>query len=434
MRDIIVVGLVVLALPFALWHTWIAVLLWTWVSLMNPHRLTFGFAYSTPIAAMAAGAALISLLITKDKLRMTWSPPVVVLLLFVMWMCVTTALAFDPATSWDQLNKVLKIQLMTGIGLIALQEKKHIDLFILVNIISIGYFGFKGGIFTILTGGGYRVWGPEDSFISDNNALAAALIICIPLMNYWRSISQNRWIRIGFLVLMILCTISAVGSQSRGALIAITMMGITYWYRSNKKFSGGVAIILIAISLLAFMPSSWEQRMSTITNYEGEGSAMSRLIAWQFCFNLANDRFFGGGFEIYNWPTYWLYAPEGAYKPFAAHSIYFSVLGEHGYVGLILFVLIWILSFRVGAQIRKETKNRPEFAWLHHLAGMCQVSLIGYLAGGTFLSLAYFDLPYNILIVLVAYQRWLSFEIKKESRAPAKYEFGINDLKTSWVK
>lgn len=415
MRDVILLGIIVLVLPFAILHTWIAVLLWSWVSLMNPHRLTFGFAQSTPFAAMAAGAALISLFVTRDKLRMTWSLPAVLLILFVLWMCLTTIFALDPETSWNQLNKVLKIQLMTGIALIALQERKHIDLFILINVLSIGYFGFKGGIFTILTGGTYRVWGPEDSFISDNNALAVAIIMCIPLMNYLRSIFVNRLVRFGLLVTMILCAVSAIGSQSRGALIAITFMGLTYWYRSNRKFAGGVIIILLAISLISFMPASWEQRMATIGSYEEDGSAMSRLIAWRFCFNLANNRFFGGGFEIYNWPTYWLYAPEGAYKPFAAHSIYFSVLGEHGYIGLVLFLLIWFFTYRIGIQIRKETKNRKDLAWLYHMAGMCQVSLVGYLAGGTFLSLAYFDLPYNILIVLVAYQRWLKIELRKQT-------------------
>ncbi len=406
--------MVVLTLPFAILHTWIAVLLWTWISLMNPHRLTFGFAQSTPLAALAAGAALISLLVTRDKLRIAWSPAIVFLFLFVFWMCLTTIFALDPETSWNQLSKVLKIQLMTAIALLALQNRRHIDLSTLVNVLSIGYFGLKGGIFTILTGGGYRVWGPEDSFISDNNALAVAIIVCIPLLNYLRTIYTNRWAKLGLMLLMILCAVSALGSQSRGALIAITLMGLIYWYRSRRKLFSGIAISILAIILISFMPSSWEQRMGTISTYEQDGSAVSRLIAWRFCFNLANDRFFGGGFEIYNWPTYWLYAPEGAYKPFAAHSIYFSVLGEHGYVGLIFFLLIWFFAFRIGSQIRKNTKGRKDLLWLHFLAGMCQVSLVGYLAGGTFLSLAYFDLPYNILIVLVAYQRWLKTESSQE--------------------
>ena len=46
--------------------------------------------------------------------------------------------------------------------------------------------------------------------------------------------------------------------------------------------------------------------------------------------------------------------------------------------------------------------------WAFHLASMCQVSLIGYLVGGAFLSLAYFDLPYDIIVILVVTSRWLN--------------------------
>ena len=100
MRDLLLVSIILAVLPFALRHTWVAVILWTWVSIMNPHRLAFGFASTMPIAAVAAGAALLSMVFTRDKLRMPWSPPVIVLFLFVVWMCLTTAFAIDPLGSW----------------------------------------------------------------------------------------------------------------------------------------------------------------------------------------------------------------------------------------------------------------------------------------------------------------------------------------------
>ena len=407
MRDLLLVSIILAVLPFALRHTWVAVMLWTWVSIMNPHRLAFGFASTMPIAAVAAGAALLSMVITRDKLRMPWSPPVIVLLLFVLWMCVTTAFAINPLDSSTQLNKVLKIQLMTGVALLALHERKHIELFIWVNVLSVGYYSFKGGIFTILTGGEYRVWGPLDSFFWDNNALAVATIIVIPMMYYLWVVAARPWVRLALLALMLMSAVSALGSQSRGALLAISAMGLVLWYRSNRKVMVGLIIVAVAASLLAFMPESWEQRMRTMQTYEEDGSAMSRLIAWRFCFNLANHRLPGGGYDIYNWDTYAIYAPPEAVKPFAAHSIYFSVLGEHGYIGLFLFLLIWWLTFRLAGKMRKETRGQPAVVWVYHLAGMFQVSLVGYLAGGAFLSLAYFDLPYNIMVILVVTQRWL---------------------------
>lgn len=406
MRDLLMLGIVLGALPFAFRHTWIGVLLWTWISVMNPHKLTFGFAYDAPWAAVAAGVTLISLVVTRDKLNMPWNPAVKVLFAFVIWMCLTTAFAFYPALSWDQLNKVLKIQLMTVVALAALRERKHIELFIWVNVLSLGFYGFKGGLFTIKNGGAERVWGPPGGFIEGNNELAVALVMAIPLMNYLRLVATRPWVRHGLLLLMLLTAVSALGSQSRGAFLAVSAMCLVLWFRSERKVMTGIFGGLAALAVTAIMSSSWEQRMSTIADYEQDHSAMGRIEAWKMTINLASHNILGGGFDIYRPEIYARYAPE-ALQQQGAHSIYFSVLGEHGYLGLFLFLMIWVMAFRTAGQIRRDAKKREETAWLHPLASMCQVSLIGYLVGGAFLALAYFDLPYNILVILVVSLRWL---------------------------
>ena len=406
MRDLLMLGIVLGALPFAVRHTWGGVLLWTWISIMNPHRLTFGFAHDAPWAALVAGVTIISLLITRDKISMPWDPPVKVLFAFVIWMCLTTAFALYPSESSDQLKKVLKIQFMTAIALAALRERKHIELFIWVNVLSIGFFGFKGGLFTLRTGGGGMVAGPPGGFIAGNNEIALALVVVIPLMNYLRMVATRKSIRLGLLVLMLLSAVAAIGTQSRGALLAMAAMGLVLWVRSNRKFATGITVAIFAVCLIAFMPSSWDQRMGTIQNYQEDTSAMGRINAWTMTFNLANSRFSGGGFESYTPEIFAKYAPDPS-DLHVAHSIYFSVLGEHGYVGLFLFLLLWWLTFRTAGNIRKTALLRKDTRWIYLLAGMCQVSLAGYAVGGAFLSLAYFDLPYNILIVLVVSSRWL---------------------------
>lgn len=427
MRDLLILGIVVGTLPFALRHTWIAVMLWTWISVMNPHKLAFGFIHDAPIAAVAAGAALLSMLVTRDKLRMAWTPPVIVLVLLVMWMCLTTVFAIDPLGSAAQLNKVLKIQVMTAVAVVALQSRKHIDVFIWIIVLSIGYYGFKGGIHTILTGGGSRVWGPPGGFIEENNALAVATIMIIPLINYLRIVATQRLVQLGLLGLMLLCAISALGSQSRGGFLAILAMTMVLWYRSDRKVLHGIAIAIAVAGALAVMSQAWEDRMRTIETYEKDSSAQNRLGAWRFCINVANNRLLGGGFDLYSPINYALYAPAESVGSPVAHSIYFSMLGEHGYVGLFLFVLIWWLTFRVAAQIRREARKRPDAAWAHTLAGMCQVSLVGYLVGGAFLQLAYFDLPFNIMVVLVVAQRWL-----RESAGPASASVrGVGERSTA---
>ena len=406
MRDLFVLGVFMGALPFALRHTWIGVLLWTWVSVMNPHKLAFGFAHDAPFAAVAAGVTLLSMLFSRDKLSMPASPVVKTLLAFVIWMCVTTAFSFFPVLSWEQLSKVLKIQLMTLVALLALKERKHIEWFIWVNVLSIGFYGFKGGLFTIANGGGGRVSGPPGGFIEGNNELAVALVMVIPLMNFLRLHTSHFWVRYGLLVVMLLSAVAALGTQSRGALLAVSAMGLMIWLRSAKKLFTGIFVGGTAVALFVFMPSSWENRMSSIENFQNDSSAMGRIEAWKMTISLANRQFFGGGFEIYRPDIYALFAPDSPHQQ-GAHSIYFSVLGEHGYLGLILFLCLWFLAFRLANQIRREATKRQETRWLHNLASMCQVSMVGYLVGGAFLSLAYFDLPYNILVVLVVSMNWL---------------------------
>jgi probable O-glycosylation ligase (exosortase A-associated) len=411
-RDLLIAGILLGALPFALRYTWVGVLLWNWVSLMNPHKLAYGFVFDAPVAAIAGGAALLSLVIGKDKLRMPSDPPVIVLAIFVLWMCITTLLAIDPAGSVDQLNKVLKIQLMVFVAFAAIQTRKHIELFIWVCVLSIGFYGVKGGVFTLLTGGGARVWGPPGGFIEDNNSLAVALVITIPFVNYLRMVSSRVSFRYSLLGLTLLCAVAALGTQSRGALLALSAMAGLLWVRSRKKAMVGATLAAVAISLLAFMPASWEARMSTIQTYESDGSAMSRLDSWTMCFNLANDRPIGGGFGVYTPENYAKYNPNSwvtaGHGSTVAHSIYFSVLAEHGWVGLFIYLTLGVLSYRLASRIRRDTKNLPQAAWAHHLAGMCQVSLVGFAVGGSFLSLAYFDLPYNIIVILVATRRWLN--------------------------
>ncbi|MCK9686358.1 putative O-glycosylation ligase, exosortase A system-associated [Scleromatobacter humisilvae] len=416
MRDVILLGIVVAALPFACRHTWIGVLLWTWISIMNPHKLAWGFAMSMPFAAMAAGATVVSLFITKDKVRLPSHPAIVALILLTLWMVVTTVFAIHPDESWIDLKRTFKIQAMTLVAAAALRERRHIELFIWVNALSLAFYGFKGGLFTILTGGGQRVWGPPGGFIEGNNEVGLALVMVIPMMNYLRAVATRRWVRISLTVLMLFTAVAVLGTQSRGAFLAISAMGLVLWMRSKEKAKAAIVIGLIGLVLTQFMPASWDERMQTIGTYNQDSSAMGRINAWQMTTHLANDRFLGGGFFIYTNELFARYAPVPD-DVHAAHSIYFQVLGEHGYVGLILFLSIGFFTFRTASRIRREAQRREDAGWLYHLSGMMQVSMVGYAVGGAFLSLAYFDLPYNVMVIIVASERWLhDKEASKESR------------------
>jgi len=326
--------------------------------------------------------------------------------LFMMWISVTLPFSFSVTDSLDMWKKVMKIDFMILVALVLLHSRKHIMTLVWVLVFSLGFYGAKGGLFTIVNGGVYRVWGPEGTFIEGNNELALAIIVAIPLMRFLQLQSTGKGARWGLGILMILSAVAALGTQSRGALIAILGMALVLWWRNRNKLLFGMTIVLVGLALVAFMPEAWQQRMETITDYETDGSAMGRINAWWMAWNLARDRIAGGGFDIYTPEIFRAYAPDPT-DVHAAHSIYFQVLGEHGFIGLLLFGLIWIMTWRWAEVLRKRGALNAASAWLTDLGAMCQVSLVGYFVGGLFLSLAYFDLPYNILVLVVASRRWM---------------------------
>lgn len=417
MRDILVIGMVFALSLYAVVHPYVGVLAWTWVSVMNPHRLAWGFAVNFPVAQTVVFGTLLGMLVTRDRRRLPpMTAPVIVLLLFILWMCFTSLMAIYPALIGEMFSRVMKILFMVLIAMCVLNSRKHVDQLVWVLAISLGFYGVKGGLFTIATGGQYRVWGPEGSFIEGNNEVALALIMAIPLMRYLQLVSTRRLVRLGLGAAMVLTALAALGSQSRGALLAIVAMAGLMWIRSEHKVASGIVIAVLAFGLVTFMPGTWDKRMESIDASQLDSSALGRINAWKMAWNLAKDRPIGGGFEVITPELFARYAPNPK-DIHAAHSIYFQILGEHGFPGLFLFLLLWWLVWRHAGQLRQLGMESSDLEWSSHLGAMIQVSLVGYLVGGAFLSLAYFDLPYDLL-VLVVVARLAALEKKKAMAVP----------------
>ena len=400
MRDIVVTAMIFSTLPFILWRPYIGVLVWTWIGFMNPHRLTWGFAYSLPFAYIVAITTLIALVISREPKKIPWTRETVVLITFVVWMLLTTFFATYPELAWPHLQKVAKIQLMIFVTLILMQSKERVNKLVWVMALSLAFYGVKGGIFTILHGGVYHVRGPEGSFIGGDNEMGLALVMTIPLLRYLQLNATSRWLRSAIIAMMLLCAIAAVGSQSRGALLGIVSMGLFLWLKSRNKFFTAVIAVVATGLILSIMPQQWFDRMSTVRNYEQDQSAMGRVNAWHMAFNLAKDRPLAGGFDAFQAGMFARYAPEPE-NVHDAHSIYFEVLGEHGFVGLFLFLLLGMMTWGTASKIIKQARDRPELRWMRDLAAMIQVSLIGYASAGAFLGLAYFDFYYTLVAVVV---------------------------------
>ena len=405
MRDLLVLSIVLAGCIAALKRPWIGIMLWTWLSIMNPHRYTYGIAYSAPLAAAAAASVVLGLLLTKERESPFKANSVVWFSLFIFWMTLSWLAGIDPVGDYEQWKKVMKIDGMILLALVLLRTKQHIFALMWVCAGSLAVLGVKGGIFTLATGGESRVWGPTDSFIADNNEFALALVMTIPLLRFLHLQLTHKWARLAMLGTMAVVSAAALGSQSRGALIAIASMVAFLWWNGKNKIQSAILIALVSIPLIMFMPESWTARMATIEGYEDDRSVLGRFSAWWSAWNSAFHYPFGVGFNSARAELFAKYSP---YPDFvhAAHSIYFQVLGNHGFVGLAIFVMIFLTTWRSAGWLRRQKFASPDARWCNDMGAMCQVSLAGYAVGGAFLSLSYFDLPYYIMVLVVLTRVW----------------------------
>ena len=374
-------------------------LAWEWVSLMAPQRLVYGFGRGLYFAGVIAATTLLGWLMSRERKRFPSDALPWLLLLFFLWITFNLLFVPFPDRAWHYWNRYMRTFVEIFVAFTLLNKRTRIHAMVWVMAISVGFISIKGGMFTIVTGGRDHVLGPPGTPLADNNQLALAEVMVLPLLYYLSRHSQFRFIRIGLLAVMVLQSLAIFGSYSRGGMVAYSVMLFLFWLRARNKITyiifGGLFVALG----LSFMPAAFWDRMHTLSHASTTNSFESRFRSWKVAFYYARDNFpFGAGFYCPQLGAiYHRYFPDNA--PFAAHSIYFQVLGEQGFPGFALYLSILLMGLRNCRVAMRLTRHVPELEWAHDLARMTWVGLIGFYVGGAALSLAYFNAFMMLLVI-----------------------------------
>jgi len=400
MRDLVFTAVLLGLLPLVVARPFVGVILWSWISFMNPHQTMWGFATTMPWAQLVFLATLLGCVVAGEPRRFSFNFVAALMALFLACVTVTSYTALgDPVRVWDKWEAVTKVVVGLLVTTALVDERRRIHALVWAMVISVGYFGVRGGVFTLVTGGAFIVLGPPNSIISDRNHLAAALLVTIPLMNYLRLHSRHRPVRQGMIAAMVLSLFAVVGSQSRGALVGLAATGFVFWLRSRNKVMSGVAVALALALVVGFMPDSWWQRMDSIETYEEDASAMGRVMIWMASLEIARlNPLTGGGFyAMYNQSIVDGVMPGVLAR--AAHSIWFEVLGEHGFPTLFVWMSVIVAGTLYSMRVAALARGRPDLQWAYDLARMSQVSVVAYVVAGSFLSLSYWDQMWTLLVL-----------------------------------
>ncbi len=424
MRDYLVLAIIFAAIPFCFIRPYFGLLMWTWVAYFNPHRLTWGIAYDFPVAMAIGIPTLAGLVFTREKNINIFTRETGFILALWGWFGVTTWYATREvlfsahvALAEDMLMRTSKILLMTIVTIVLVTSQKKLKYLCYVTMLSIGFYAVKGAIFGIRTSAEQRVWGPPGSFIEDNNFLAVANLMTLPFLFFLARAEPNKKLRMLFYFVFLASIASVVLSYSRGGVLGLAVVLGILILKSKHKLAGAMAATVLACALIVYAPPTWFSRMDQIAHGNLDNSAEERLGAWHFSLVLASHYpITGGGFETFTPDLYERFTPD---RQFAGpHSIYFQMLGEQGYVGLVLFLSVLFSCHLTCWQLRRKARRVPQLEWMVPYTEMIQVALVAYMVSGAFLAMGYFDYFWQI----VAMTAILRILYRKEVRAMATEE------------
>ncbi len=177
-----------------------------------------------------------------------------------------------------------------------LTNRARIHGMVWVLIIALGCYAARGGLY-VLVGHSGVMNGPPSTEIGDNNQLALAVVMQLPLVYYLWKHTGVAWPRFGLALAIPLEILMVFGSHSRGGVIALSVLLGAFWLRTDRKILYGLIGVAIIAGTLALTPDWFWEQMSTLSDVQANASLDSRLLAW-------------------HWPGGWRLTLPGIYFPF----------------------------------------------------------------------------------------------------------------------
>jgi len=404
MRDYALLLFVLGLVPLILYRAWIGALAWTWIGLMNPHLYTWTLS-DFPFAQVIGIAFLAGWLLARDRKLIPLTPGIVFLCFLYVFVTLKSPFSWNLDVAWDKWKTYTKIVIAALMIGTLIYSPRRVRWLLWVVLVSIGVaYGVKGGVFSIASGGQLPVQGPEPSFIGGNTALGVALLMVAPLfVAFWRDTS-NRWLKLGAVAGLGLTLLAVLFTYSRGAWLGLIAVSFLLFLQSKRKVLVLALLVPLASVGVALIPDRVFQRADTIAEYTEDLSAMQRIQGWGVAVNVALKHPLGSGFELDAtpvdvWMTYANFQHPAFNRANAAHSIYFQMIGDHGFGGLALYLMVVAGTFWTLARVRLAARRDAQREWLGHYATALMIGLVGYCVSGAFVSLAYFDLFYTFVIL-----------------------------------
>ena len=414
MRDLIVSFIIIGAMPLCFRRPFIGLLMFTLLAYMRLQDLTWGFARGIRWSYFISMIMFAGFLMSRGDKRM-FVPDMRSWIMLALVGLVGLSLLFQPGDinwQWDfqryiEYAKIITIALFTTA---VVKHRDHLRMLMLVIALSFGFYGVKGGLQGILSGGSSRIIEGPGGMISDNNDFAMALCMGLPLLFVLGMSEKRDNVRKVLLAMVPLTAITIVMTYSRGAFLSLVCLSSVLIWRSRNRVAGFTIMGLVGMAGALAVPKDYVERLGTIVEHEDDASARGRLNAWRVAGNMiAANPFFGVGFDKFQ-GNYRFYDFVGKNEMYAdtgkkvAHNSYLQIWAECGTPTFLLYLTLIALTFMDIWRIRKIARHRYNASWILSYATGFEATMTAFVVGSMFLNRAHFDLFYHFVAIITAFE------------------------------
>jgi probable O-glycosylation ligase (exosortase A-associated) len=250
--------------------------------------------------------------------------------------------------------------------------------------------------------------------LAESSTVSTVGVMIVPLILVMRKNSlllpKGRITNAASFGIIALGLVASVGTFARTGLVAAGVGFIAMWLRAKRKLLFTIMAMIMGGIMFSVTSDKWDARISTVADYQSENSALVRVLVWQWTWNFAQSNPLGGGFLAYLGNRIDIPAQNGAPPSVqwsrAYHNMFFSVLGDHGYPGLILYLSLFGTALVSLQRARKLTDKLPEHQWCAELAQAVQVGLVTMMAGGFFVEIDWTPLVWYLITMSVCLSQY----------------------------
>ena len=428
-RDFVFIGFLLALFGMGFRRPFLFVLIYVYIDLVSPQRLTYLLLNSVPISLIAVVFAVGGWVIADDKRDSRIAPRQILLVILLGYCAATTRTAdfpIDALGKWDWVWKALAFAIFLPL---TLRTKLRIEALLLFMILSAASIIIVGGIKTLFSGGGYgelNLLVANNSGLYEGSTISTIAVAIIPLILWFTrhgTIFPPDWrVKLFCYALAFSCLLIPVGTSTRTGLLCIVLLAVLMLRDAKRRLTYLALIAATPVVVYPFLPPSFIERMQTIKSYQGDSSASTRVAVWKWTIDYAKEHPFGGGFDAYrgNHIRFETTKATGDRnniaiertleidKARAYHSAYFEMLGEQGYIGLALWLMINLGGIFRMEVLRQRYRKLPEMAWAAQLAGALQSGHIVYLLGASFVAIAFQPFVYMLIGAQIGLDTYLA--------------------------